>query len=157
MQKVKGDAKINELLNWPNEYETFNDFVASGAVNKLITGDRYVYAEILKAGANGGKPQALHNLPSHLMSIEATRTFPMAPLAYNIFTQGTKFTKEEILHEKYYNPEWSTNGAQLYGLSPLKAAAKRYTRNNEAMTAASVAFKNQGVKGFISPDISAIS
>ena len=49
-------AKINELLNWPNEYETFNDFVASGAINKLMTGDRYVYAEILKAGANGGKP-----------------------------------------------------------------------------------------------------
>jgi phage portal protein BeeE len=88
LKKIKGDAKINELLNWPNEYETFNDFVASGAVNKLITGDRYVYAEILKAGANGGKPQALHNLPSHLMSIEATRTFPQAPLAYNIFTQG---------------------------------------------------------------------
>ena len=59
-----------------------------------------------------------------------------------------------MLHEKYFNPEWSTNGAQLYGLSPLKTAVKRYTRNNEAMTAASVAFKNQGVKGFISPDIS---
>jgi HK97 family phage portal protein len=154
LKKIKGDAKINELLNWPNEYETFNDFVASGAINKLITGDRYVYAEILKAGANGGKPQALHNLPSHLMSIEATRTFPQAPLAYNIFTQEDKFTREEVLHEKYFNPEWSTNGAQLYGLSPLKAAVKRYTRNNEAMTAASVAFKNQGVKGFISPDIS---
>jgi hypothetical protein len=32
LKKIKGDAKINELLNWPNEYETFNDFVASGAL-----------------------------------------------------------------------------------------------------------------------------
>ena len=63
------------------------------------------FTEILKAGANGGKPQALHNLPSHLISIEAARTFPMAPLAYNIFTQGDKFTREEVLHEKYFNPE----------------------------------------------------
>ena len=118
LQKVKGDAKINELLNWPNEYETFNDFVA-GAINKLITGDRYVYINF-KSSANGGKPQALHNLPSHLISIEATRTFPEAPLAYNIFTQGDKFTKEEVLHEKYFNPSGQPTALNFTALSPLK-------------------------------------
>lgn len=154
LQRITGDAKLNDLLQWPNDNETFGDFVAAGCVNKLITGDKFIFADLLPAGANAGKPQSITNLPSHLITIKASETFPAKALEYILFISSLNFSTVQVLHEKYYNPEWSINGRQLYGLSPLKAALKRYTRNNAAMEAASVAFDNQGVKGFISPDIS---
>ena len=51
------DAKLNELLDYPNDYCTFQDLVADSSVMKLITGGRMIWAEILEGGANMGKPQ----------------------------------------------------------------------------------------------------
>jgi HK97 family phage portal protein len=53
------------------------------------------------------------------------------------------------LHDKYFNPAWNVTGNQLYGQSPLLAAARTLTRSNEAKTAAVSAFENGGPAGVL--------
>ncbi len=36
--------------------------------------------------------------------------------------ERVRVAPDEELHDKYFNPEWSATGGQLYGLSPLRAA-----------------------------------
>lgn len=153
LELTEGDPNIAALLQWANEQEAFGDFVAAGTIYKLTTGDRFVWAETLKAGANMGKPIALWNLPSQHTTIKANTNFPATVEGYSIFTWNQNFTKEEVLHDKYFNPEWNLNGQQLYGMSPLKAALKRYTNNNSSMDAQTATFQNRGIDGIVTPDI----
>jgi HK97 family phage portal protein len=64
------------------------------------------------------------------------------------------FNKQEILHDKYFNPNWNIVGNQLYGFSPLQAAARVLTRSNEGKKAAVANYQNGGPKGilFVSDD-----
>ncbi len=153
LELTKGDPKLADLLKWANKRETFSDFVANGTGFLLLTGDRMVLAEMLKEGANSGKPHHLYNLFPQEVTIEATQTFPAEVVSYKMTSIAKSWTIQEVLHEAKWNPEYNYDGTNLYGLSPLKAALRTYTRNNYAKTASASAFKNQGVKGVLSADV----
>lgn len=155
LQKTDGDPRIAELLQWPNDSETFGEFVANGTGYKLLTGDRYVWADTLQAGANEGKPFRLFNLPSQCILIESTNSFPAEAIRFKLTHINQSFEREQVLHDKFWNPEYDTTNSDLYGLSPLKAALRTYTRNNYAKSAMAAAFKNQGVKGILAADVDA--
>lgn len=142
-------GKLVELLKWPNDYESFPDFIANGCGYKLLTGDKYVWANVLDAGANKGVPQNLWLLPSQQTVIKATNTFPVKETGYEITSWKLSYRTEEVLHEKYWNPNWGVNGQQLYGLAPLKAALKTLTRNNAAKDASSAKFQNNGIEAVL--------
>ena len=143
-------GKWNELLKWVNEYETFADFVANGAAYKMLTGNKFWWANILEAGANQGIPQEMYALPSQYMSIIAKPGFPVKTLGYQLsYGENLQLTKETVLHEKYFNPSYDYNGAHLYGQSPLQAASKNLTRNNYAKTATTKKFENGGFEGVL--------
>lgn len=145
-------GKLAELLKYPNDSETMSDQVASGAGYKLLTGDVFMFGDLLGAGANGGIPQSIELLPSQWTVIKMTDSFPVKDGSYEIMNLGQRFTKEQVLHEKYWNPSWSINGEQLYGMSPLKAALMNLTRNNSAKIASNAKFENGGVEEIIYMD-----
>jgi phage portal protein BeeE len=151
LKPVKAEGKLSTILKYPNELETFNDFVANGIIYKFLTGNKFIWADILEAGANKGLPNSLWLLPSHLITILAGGEFPKRmPVGYQLIELGIKnLPKEEVLHEKTFNPDWNANGQHLYGQSPLKAALNRLNRNNSATTAAAASFQNQGIKGVL--------
>lgn len=146
------DLKLDALLDTPDGYCTFSDFVGNSSIFKLLTGGRMIWAEMLNAGANSGKPQSLHILPYNLISIEASRTFPMAEVGYRIDEWGlgtNKLPKESVLHDKYFNPYYDSAGGHLFGLAPLKAALILSTKSNEAMKTEAAQFQNQGPRKVI--------
>lgn len=146
-------GKLNDLLKWPNEYCTFSDLVADGAGFKMITGNEMLWANLLDAGANNGVPYELMNTPAQYMAIKATRGWPQRVVGYQMNNGDLKqFTKEEILHVKFWNPEYDANGAGLYGMSPLKAGSRTVTRNNAAKKAGSVQLDNNGAAGIVYVD-----
>lgn len=154
LEIVNDPGKLGELLQWPNEEETFSDMVAHGAGFKMLTGDMYVWANLLRAGANSGLPNALHLMPSQEVSIYCTDNFPSTVTGYSMsFMPGEKYTPEEILHTKYWNPEYTVAGSQHYGVAPLRAALNLLQRNNSSMHASASAFKNEGVKGILTHDV----
>lgn len=151
LQPVKYGSKLTDLITYPNEQDSWGDLVEAYASFKLITGNAYVYGKLIKAGKNEGLPNQLFALPSQYMSIYANlNVFPIEPQSYMLYLQFIEqFTRQEILHDKYFNPNWNIVGQQLYGLSPLQAAAKVLTRSNEGKRAAVANYQNGGPKGIL--------
>jgi len=142
----EGDARLNELLTYPNEEDTWADLIEAWLTFKLVCGNAFVYAKRIEAGANEGKPLTLTALPSQFMSIYADiQAFPAVKTGYQLYIgRLVEFTLAEVLQDKYVNLQWDAVGGELYGMSPLKAAAKNLTRSNEAKTAAVAQFQNGG-------------
>ena len=146
-----GDGRLNELLKYPNGEDTWGDLVEQWCGFKLITGNSFIYAKMIEGGANDGKPFELYALPSQYMAIIANvNEFPPVRAGYQLyFGEMWTFDPKEILHDKFYNPQWNVTGNQLYGQSPLRAAARTLTRSNEAKTASVAAFQNGGPAGVL--------
>lgn len=142
------EEKINKLIEYPNDYCTFSEFVAESSLHKLLTGDRYIFAEKLGEGANGDIPQSLWLLPPQHVVIVATTGFPVREEGYKLNVYGFYLVipRESVLHDKFPNPDYSTSGSHLYGLSPLKAGLNLIDMIRESTTAAKAAFQNGGPK-----------
>jgi HK97 family phage portal protein len=145
------DARLNELLKYPNQEDTFGDFVEAWCTFKLVTGNSFVYAKMIEGGNNDGKPYEMYVLPSQYMYVLADiQNFPPTISGYQLnYGPLWNFTKQEVLQDKYINLQWNTTGNQLYGQSPLMAAARNLTRSNEAKTAAVASFQNGGPAGVL--------
>jgi HK97 family phage portal protein len=151
----EGDAKLNELLKYPNGDDTWSDIIEQWVGFKKITGNAFMYAKQAgEVSINRGKPLELYMLPSQYMAIKVnTEIFPPKKVAYQLYYgQYIPFTTEEILHDKYFNPEWTATGGQLYGLSPLRAASKVLTRSNASKEASVAMFDNMGPLGVLYMD-----
>lgn len=142
-------GKLNNLLTYPNDEYTFQDLVVYGNLFKLLTGDTFIWGDILKAGANTGIPNSLWILPSHKVTIKATNDFPRKAGAYQLFEFNQEFTPEQIVHLKYPNPNWTFNGSELYGFAPLQAFMKNTNRNNSAKDASYAKYQNNGMEGVL--------
>ena len=150
-EEYKQDTRLNELLKHPNPEDSWADIVEQWCAFKLVTGNSFVYASLIEGGANMGKPLTINVLPAQYMAIIANvEVFPPVVAGYQLyFGKLWSFKREEILHDKYFNPQWNITGNQLYGQSPLKAASRTLTRSNEAKTAAVSAFQNGGPAGVL--------
>ncbi|HYE53672.1 MAG TPA: phage portal protein, partial [Chitinophagaceae bacterium] len=145
LKPFNGDGKLNELLKWPNEHETFSDLVAHSSVAKMMTGNRQVRGVLLDAGANAGKPQSLELLPPQFMIPVVSKTFPVNLIGWQLSCgQIIAISKEEVMHDKYYNPLYDMYGGHLIGMAPLRAASKTLTNANSALEASTKSFQNMG-------------
>ena len=101
-----GDARLNELIKYPNGEDTMADLVEQSCGFKLITGNSFIYAKMIEGGANGGKPYELYALPAQYMAIIAdVEVFPPVRVGYQLFYGKLwSFTTKEIMHDKYFNP-----------------------------------------------------
>lgn len=151
-------GKLADLMKWCNDYDTFNDVVATATLYQLITGNEMLYAVLLDKGANTGVPNELYNMPAQYMSIVAKTSFPQKVLGWQL-NAGTldKFTVEEIMHIRFANLDYDMNGSGLYGMSPVRAAANTVTRNNAAKLAGASQLQNNGATGLAYIDDDKIS
>jgi HK97 family phage portal protein len=150
------DGPLVELLNQPNNRESIDVFASNSAGNLALTGNLYWYAFKPENGVNRGKTTQLMNLPPQITQIITGG--PANPVAgYKVlYNQTVTYKPEEIVHKKFYNPEFGTEpSAHLYGLSPLKAASKLVYTSNESIEANAKLLKHLGAIGMLSPDPSA--
>ncbi|MEJ5962804.1 phage portal protein [Pedobacter immunditicola] len=139
--------KIIDLLEQPNENQSWSDFVKNSLGYKLVTGNSYIYGQSPEMGKNQGKITGITVLPSQLMNIISKN--PSEVDYYNIIGGNTRIEKETICHLKYWNPDFSS-GLQHYGQSPLKAALKVMQLHNTAYDAQGSILANKGAYGFLS-------
>lgn len=141
-----------KLLNRPNDEQGMQQFMESQYGFLLLTGDSYMYG--FGPGddsPNFGKFTSLYTLPSQYTHIVGGGwTEPILGYKMMIGNQQVAFTAKEILHVKYFNPEYGIAGEQLYGQSPLKALLNTINASNSADKARTKAFQNGGVAGLIS-------
>lgn len=148
-----GDGRLTELLKYPNSTDTFNDIVANSSINKMLLGARLIHAQLLGMGANTGLPHSLNLLPTQEISLIVSRSWPHEILGYRFdCIPDLTFTKEQILHDRFHDPNYDTTGGHLFGLAPLKAALGLTTRSNAENTAATMAYQNGGPRSIIFVD-----
>lgn len=146
-------GKLSEQLKYPNDHETMQRFVEKHIGTKMLTGGSCIWANILSAGANAGKPYDFHLMPYQNVTIVAqTKDFPITEQGYRLDFSTTDFTKVSVLHDKYPNYNYQPDGSHLYGMSPLKSALRRLGRSNSAVKSSAALFENQGIKGILSID-----
>lgn len=139
------DSPLNKLLEKPNEYQSFSEFVENVVGYKLITGNSYIWANRL----SNGKVQELVVLPSQYVAIISDGTINGVE-GYTFTLVGwDNLPAKDVIHLKYFNPYFDTNGQQLYGLSPLQAAYRTVQRSNDAKDTSVGMLQNQGPKGIL--------
>jgi hypothetical protein len=146
-------GKLNDLMDWPNDRTTWNDLIADGAGFKMITGNEMMWANILDAGANQGLPQEFFNMPAQYVNPIATLQWPQRVVGWQLSTgEIRRFNNSEVLHVKFWNPDYDISGSGLMGMSPLKPGSKRLTRNNSSKKAGAVQLDNNGAAGIVYVD-----
>jgi len=141
-------SPLNDLLEKPNEYQSFSEFIESVVGYKLICGNSYVWANRLE----NGKVQELVVLPPQYVAIISDGTINGVE-GYSFTLVGWDYLDvKDVIHLKYFNPYFDTNGSQLYGLSPLQAAYRTVQRSNDAKDTSVGMLQNQGPKGILYAD-----
>lgn len=147
---VANPGKWGELLKYPNARDTWGEFIAEGVLHKLLTGNKFIWGELIPSGANAGIPLQLNLLPPQWTEIYASGEIPKIINGYGVSVYPDKiYEVKEVIHEKYPNPNWTISGDQLYGMAPLRAALLRLKKNNSLTQAEASTFQNEGIKGVL--------
>lgn len=142
------DSPLNKILEQPNPYQSFSEFIENVVGYKLITGNSYIWANRLSSG----KVAELVTLPSQYVAIISDGTINgVEGYTFTLVGWDTLDAKD-VIHLKYFNPYFSTDGQQLYGLSPLQAAYRTVQRSNDAKDTSVGMLQNQGPKGILYAD-----
>lgn len=142
--------KILDIIQRPNPTQGQAEFIENVLGYKLLTGNAFIFGQGTENGVNANKMQQLYVMPSQYMSISPNASATDI-VGYQLeLGTTTKFTKEEIIHLKYWNPNWSTTGEHLYGLSPLTSAHRVLQRSNDNITSQTKLLQNTGAIGILS-------
>lgn len=134
----------NALQSYPEWYENMKGF-------QLITGNAYSHFVYLGDGSIG----EMWVMPSQFTKIVADASYESLVKGYIIDVygySGEQLEEKSVMHWKYWNPDYDSIGAHLYGLSPLKAATSSVRLGNDGDRALSKAFRNGGASGVVFPD-----
>lgn len=159
MSRVKAMEKVDnsgllELLKNPNPLQGDVEFTQNVLGYKLLTGNSYINLVAPGAGVNKGLAKQMYVLPAHLTEIISSGNMydPIGGYELMMFDKSIKFEADEVIHLKYWNPDWSTTGAHLYGQSPLLAYSRVIQVDNDNYTANATLLQNMGAIGILSGD-----
>lgn len=143
-------------LDRPNPLHTWTEFIALYEVFLNASLGVYIYLLSPENGENKGQPIAWYLLPSHLMKIVLKDDVDLlsieSPVKEYMLIEGNQqvtFPAKDIIHIKFANPNFDSNGSHLYGQSPLRAALKNIQSSNEALDLNNKTLRNGGAYGFI--------
>lgn len=152
LEPVKDDHPLSALLKNPNPHYSETDFKEGVYIFRLSTGNTMVYTPKLEFGVNAGKPGEMWVLPPQYTQPKIQRgNMPMIlSWELNMGMTPLKIPLEEIIHLKYFNTDFSTEGAHLLGLSPLRAGSKVLKRGEAEENYTVNSFENSGISGIVS-------
>lgn len=147
--QVTTNKQLIDLINMPNENETWEGFIEQAIGYKLLTGNNYIYGLV----PSGFKLiTRIYNIPSQLVTI-GIGDFMNPVKQYNIgFGNNIQWNLEptNVLHRKYWNPSWTEEQGSVYGLSPMSSLKNVVLRTNEAKQASHAMFINGIPAGVLS-------
>ena len=140
------NGPVNELLKAPNPFMSFADIIEGCFVYRDCTGDAYIYHVDNKSTK---QILQLYLLPADKVRIVGREYLdPIGGYRCDEVFRDT-LHKEKVMHWKYFNPKFSSDGSWLYGMSPLIAATRTINADNEAVNNEYASFANEGVKGIL--------
>ena len=144
---------LNMLLDNPNSYQSKFEFFEALYTFLFVQGECFVYKSKIEFGVNAGKVGDLHLMfPQHVI-LRLSNTYPHQLLGYDYIIDGVKIMQgipaEDVIHMKYFNPNYTISGSELRGLSPLVVLRKRLTRMEANLDNSVSQMQNGGVPGIV--------
>ena len=162
MQKIRLQEKAFDTniygmpFDKPNPLQDWKELIALYKTFMKTTGNCFFYIVRRSAEKGKGEPVQIYVLPAHLTQIVLKEGADLStfdnPIKEYLLTEGdsyVRFDKDEIIHVKYPNPNYSTDGAHLYGIAPLRSALRNLETTNEGLDLNVKTMKNGGAYGFI--------
>jgi HK97 family phage portal protein len=140
---------LQRVMDQPNSYQSFNDFLANLYSNYLLTGNGYIYCEKGQTPVTEGRLLLVEALPS--VYIEAISGNNGRGVSEYRFTEGyinTKMDADNVVHVKNVQMAFGS-GEQLYGQSPLQASFKSIQTSNSGYDSQKASMDNQGAAGIL--------
>ena len=150
LEEVEVDNDLSTLINNPNPEYTSTEFLEGAYTFRLLTGNTYIHTPLLELGVNAGKPLEMWIMPSQWTSLQVSNTWPRKVLGYRLqIAELIEVPREEVIHVRYFNPQYSYVGNELIGLSPLRAGSRILTRQQAETDYSVNAFQNSGISGVV--------
>jgi HK97 family phage portal protein len=131
---LKFSRKVNKNLNT-------DEFISQFLIYRLLLGNMFIYRPMIKTGTDKGKCYELHPMPVNEVEIlEGDWLNPVS--GYKIEGTKSSFDLSEVYHSKMFNPNY-VRDRSLYGMSPLRAAARIVSKQNESELTQLKQFENQ--------------
>ena len=147
-KKVVLNHWSEKTLNNPNDLYNKRKFIKGWAINRMLTGDAFVYG-LEGVGLNTGQFKELYLLPSQ--DVEIMVGTLIQPI------KGYKLPKEYVLKDGLtpknvmFSREYNTESNTFYGLSPLQSAAYMVQLLEKGDKRQNAALENGGVNNIITP------
>lgn len=153
--KEVNNSEIMKLIETPNEFQTWDEWMKYFVGSYLLTGNAYDYLNgPFLEDYNPKTDKFTEHFVLPTGQIEIISGGPNMPVkAYRMRNQAsyTDYPENQVIHWKTFNPEYCSTGSQLYGISPLRAYLEPLLRNKIGDKELSRQLKNGGSFGFISP------
>jgi HK97 family phage portal protein len=160
LEETESDNDLTRLLDRPNPYQGGHEFRENVFGFKLITGNAYIHGVKYDIGRLSGRIGEMWVMPSQLTEIVASNDPEHIIRGYRLNWYGVarelEIPADEVLHMKYFNPNYDVAGSHLYGQSPLMAARRVVTRSNEAYSANAKMLKSMQPPGILMFDDDAV-
>lgn len=124
LEEVSPD-NVQRLIDQPNPKQTWDEFISMIVALYLITGNSLVYGNASEERSRKKEWSEIWALPfaPDMITIESGGVYDPVKkytINYNGGEDSLKFDADEIKHIKTINPDYSTMGNQLFGMSPLR-------------------------------------
>jgi len=143
---------LNEKFAEPNNEMSGSEFTESLLVYLNLNGNCY-QKDVVKSN----RVIDMRSLPADLMEI-ITDGQPLPGVSSYRMLLGVlqHFTVEEIIHAKYNNPRWTSDGKHLYGMSPIEVLWNLIQADEEGNDALAEVRKNRGPRLVMGVDTPAV-
>lgn len=147
-KKVIEGHWAEKVLNKPNDLYNKRKFIKGWAINRMLTGDAFVYGLEGKALSKGQFTE-LYLLPSQDVTINiGGLTQPIKGYSLpNTYSLTAPLSPKNVMFSREYNTESNT----FYGLSPLQSAANIIQLLEKGDKRQNAALSNGGVNNIVTP------
>ena len=150
LEEAGSDNPLQKLIDNPNPSYPATEFFEGAYTFRLITGNTYIHAPLLDFGVNAGKPIEMWLTPSQWVSLQVSDEWPRRIIGYRLqMAELVPIPIEEMIHVRYFNPQYSYVGNELIGMSPLRAGSKILDRQAAETDYSVNAFQNSGISGIV--------
>lgn len=149
-EEVPEDDDLYKLIERPNPLQAWPEFFENLWGFLDITGNGYAHGVELTDRRIG----EMWIMPPQLTRIKADKGFEGLIRSYILeyYGQQHDIPSDTVMHLKYWNPDYTSPGSHLYGMSPLRAARLTIRSSNDGMEALASSYKNMGASGMAFPD-----
>jgi phage portal protein BeeE len=117
-EEVPETNDLYKLIQRPNPLQAFPEFLENFWGFWEVTGNAFAHGVEL----SDGRFSEMWVMPPQLTQINVDKGLESLVESYNLIWHGSqhKIPADTVLHVKYWNPDYSSPGSHLYGMSPLR-------------------------------------